>query len=473
MNRIQNIEQDIENLKKLKKDYESLVFVPNSQEAIEAYHNWYEASCILFGRYFGDDSKEYVNFAYIDNSGNGFGLYNNYQGIRKDFCVLIDRLERGELGKTQQSNIEQISQAQPFSKKRIFISHASKDKELIGKFVDSILLLGMGVDSETIAYTSREDTGVPPGESIPEFIQSNIACADIVLLMISDNYKDSEVCLNEMGAAWALNKYIIQILLPNTSFNKLGWLCSLDKAIKINNPASIDILCEVITYRLDIGIKPTVWNRNKNAFTLYCATLISAILPAIIEPEVVDAEEPDEDEFGFMDYKELLEAKVEETNKVCLIITEAQQECTLGIEANTAKLNGLNPQYPNIAQVKGIMVATAKVMDKLSDVQENNTDLLKQHFFRMVDIALKMRSVSIPNTEEEMITEFDSVRQLLTAIHGAKLGLGSFKAAVDELPKAESTIIKARKRLSNSLNDLLIVLDECLAKGQELIHVVL
>ena len=84
-----------------------------------------------------------------------------------------------------------------------------------------------------------------------------------------------------------------------------------------------------------------------------------------------------------------------------------------------------------------------------------------------------MRSVSTPNTEEEMITEFDSVRQLLTAIHGAKLGLGSFKAAVDELPKAESTIIKARKRLSNSLNDLLIVLDECLAKGQELIHVVL
>ena len=318
----------------------------------------------------------------------------------------------------------------------------------------------MGVDSETIAYTSREDTGVPPGESIPEFIQSNIACADIVLLMISDNYKDSEVCLNEMGAAWALNKYIIQILLPNTSFDKLGWLCSLDKAIKINNPESIDILCEVITDRLDIGIKPTVWNRNKNAFTSYCATLISAILPAIIEPEVVDA-------------KELLESKVEETNKVCLIITEAQQECTLGIEANTAKLNGLNPQYPNIAQVKGIMVATAKVMDKLSDVQENNTDLLKQHFFRMVDIALKMRSVSTPNTEEEMITEFDSVRQLLTAIHGAKLGLGSFKAAVDELPKAESTIIKARKRLSNSLNDLLIVLDECLAKGQELIQVVL
>lgn len=467
------IQTEIARIKELRANYDALIADPNSRLAIEAYHLWYDESSVVFSRYLNDGNKEYNNFTNVDNNGNGYVLRGNYQKIRKDFCVLVDKLERGDFCVDKPTIVECAPNIMVSSKKRIFISHASKDKELIGKFVDSILLLGMGVDSETIAYTSREDTGVPPGESIPEFIQSNIACADIVLLMISDNYKDSEVCLNEMGAAWALNKYIIQILLPNTSFDKLGWLCSLDKAIKINNPESIDILCEVITDRLDIGIKPTVWNRNKNAFTSYCATLISAILPAIIEPEVVDAEEPDEDEFGFMDYKELLESKVEETNKVCLIITEAQQECTLGIEANTAKLNGLNPQYPNIAQVKGIMVATAKVMDKLSDVQENNTDLLKQHFFRMVDIALKMRSVSTPNTEEEMITEFDSVRQLLTAIHGAKLGLGSFKAAVDELPKAESTIIKARKRLSNSLNDLLIVLDECLAKGQELIHVVL
>ena len=235
MDRIQNIKQEIENLKKLRKDYESLVSEPNSRDAIEAYHGWHEASCILFSRYFGDDSKEYVNFTSIDNSGNGFVLYNNYQGIRKDFCVLIDKLERGDLGKKQLSAIEQISQTQPSSKKRIFISHASKDKELINKFVDSIILLGMGVDSNIIAYTSREDTGVPPGESIPQFIQDNIACADIVLLMISDNYKSSEVCLNEMGAAWALNKYIVQILLPNTSFDKLGWLCSLDKALEIDN----------------------------------------------------------------------------------------------------------------------------------------------------------------------------------------------------------------------------------------------
>ena len=439
MTEIKITQSEIARIKDLRSNYDALIAEPNSYSAIEAYHLWYDESSVVFSRYFDDGNKEYNNYTNIDNNGNGFVLRGNYQKIRKDFCVLVDKLERGDFGVDKRTVVESSPNIIVSSKKRIFISHASKDKELIGKFVDSIFLLGMGVASEIIAYTSREDTGVPPGESIPEFIQDNIACADIVLLMISDNYKNSEVCLNEMGAAWALNKYIIQILLPNTSFDKLGWLCSLDKAIKIDNPESIDILSEVVTDRLDISIKPTVWNRNKTAFTSYCTTLTTT-LPAIIESKVVDDMEPDAEEFGFLDYKELLESEALESNKVCLIITEAQQECTLGIEANTAKLNGLNPQYPNIAQVKGIMVATARVMDKLSDVQENNTYLLKQHFFRMVDIALKMSSVSIPTTEEDMKTGFDSVRELLTAINGAKLGLVSFKTAVDELPKGKQPV---------------------------------
>lgn len=180
----------------------------NSHRTIEAYHKWYDESSVVFSHYFDDSCKEYSNFTSVDNNGNGYVLNGNYQKIRKDFCVLVDKLERGDIG----SDIPAIKQSPThtsLSKKRIFISHASKDQELIGKFVDSIFLLGMGIDSEIIAYTSREDTGVPAGESIPKFIQDNIACADIVLLMISDNYKSSEVCLNEMGAAWALNKHII------------------------------------------------------------------------------------------------------------------------------------------------------------------------------------------------------------------------------------------------------------------------
>lgn len=208
-------------------------------------------------------------------------------------------MERGDFEETSKVLSEKISTQKITSKKRIFISHASKDKELVSKFVDSIILLGMGIESEIIAYTSRDDTGVVPGESIPEFIQNNIACADVVLLMMSDNYKNSEVCLNEMGAAWALNKHIIQILLPNTSFDKLGWMESLKKAIKIDCDESIDCLCEVFSEKLGFGIKPSVWNRNKTVFISYCRSLSSNYIPSVMEADITKSENNEIEELGF------------------------------------------------------------------------------------------------------------------------------------------------------------------------------
>ncbi|MBR4294667.1 MAG: toll/interleukin-1 receptor domain-containing protein [Bacteroidaceae bacterium] len=472
MDRIQNIKQEIENIKKLRKDYESLVSEPNNRYALEAYHGWYEASCILFSRYFGDDSKEYVNFTSIDNSGNGFVLYNNYQGIRKDFCVLIDKLERGYLGQKQLSAIEQISQTQPSSKKRIFISHASKDKELINKFVDSIILLGMGVDSNIIAYTSREDTGVPPGESIPQFIQDNIACADIVLLMISDNYKSSEVCLNEMGAAWALNKYIIQILLPNISFDKLGWICSLEKALKIDETESMDSLCEAFSDRLNIGIKPSVWNRNKIPFISYCKSLTNSLSPAITEPIVIE-EVDKEEELGFLDYRERLDKEVANISSTCLILSGAILKHNKMINTNTIRLQRINSFQPNVSQTKGILISTAKGMDELSIIFENKTLLLQSSFFNMIDNGMKMIALIMTGCEEDMQKDYNAVSKLLKSISEAKSGCMSFKEALDAIPKAEQTINKSKKRLSNNLDHIIVVLDECISKGYELLKLIL
>mgnify|MGYP002554713353 FL=1 len=91
-------------------------------------------------------------------------------------------------------------------KKKIFISHSSKDKAIIDAFIDKILILGLGFKTEDIASTSREDTGVITGNDIREFIKNNISTSDYVFFMLSKNYRLSEICLNEMGAAWALNR---------------------------------------------------------------------------------------------------------------------------------------------------------------------------------------------------------------------------------------------------------------------------
>lgn len=46
------------------------------------------------------------------------------------------------------------------SHKKIFISHSSKDKQIVDIFVDKLLHLGLQIDPNDVAYTSREETGV-------------------------------------------------------------------------------------------------------------------------------------------------------------------------------------------------------------------------------------------------------------------------------------------------------------------------
>ena len=143
----------------------------------------------------------------------------------------------------------------------VFISHASKDKLILKPFVDNILKKGLGLKDENIVFTSYEATGVVPGDNIPEYIKRNIAGASVVLAMVSKNYKASEVCMNEVGAAWALGKTPVQIMLPNTNIDKLGWLIHLDKAARIDDKDSLDSLEEVICNGMGLQI-PTAkhWN---------------------------------------------------------------------------------------------------------------------------------------------------------------------------------------------------------------------
>lgn len=151
---------------------------------------------------------------------------------------------------------------------KVFISHSSEDKNLIDDFVDKVLRLSCGLNTTDIIYTSRQTTGVELGDNIPEYIKTNLQTCSLVLFMISPNYHKSEVCLNEMGAAWALNKKTISILLPGVSFNSLGWLTSLDKAIKIDDPEGLDKLASTLCRKnLDI----TDWNRQKELFINTCS----------------------------------------------------------------------------------------------------------------------------------------------------------------------------------------------------------
>lgn len=153
---------------------------------------------------------------------------------------------------------------------KIFISHAFKDKDIIDEFVDKFLRLSCGYEPSDIVYTSRQTTGVEPGDGIPFFIKDNIYTSDLILFMISTNYKKSEVCMNEMGAAWALDKQTVPILLPNISFNKIGWLTSLNKAIKIDDSEGLDKLFIMLSRDKTNAAE---WNIQRKKFLKFCSEI--------------------------------------------------------------------------------------------------------------------------------------------------------------------------------------------------------
>lgn len=160
-----------------------------------------------------------------------------------------------------------LSLERKINAKRIFISHSSKDKRIVSEFNDRILQLGIGLSPDDIFCTSIEDMNIKNGEDIRNHIRKNILAADFSLLLISENYKRSEICLNEMGAVWAGNEDNVRYyLLPNTGFDKIGWLCDTKQAEEISNPIALDKLYYELTHFYQIEARFNSWSRQRETF---------------------------------------------------------------------------------------------------------------------------------------------------------------------------------------------------------------
>ena len=211
------------------------------------------------------DIKSEVNFANNDDNLSPFIDYDNKDVFEdspfgSDVTKNITEKALSEVGELKSANSGGANKDE-IKRQLIFISHASADKQIIKKFIDIILKEGLGLRDTEIACTSFEATGIKPGHDIPQYIKDNIAAAKVVLAMVSKAYKASEVCQNEVGAAWALNNSPIQVLLQDVDFDELGWLLKLNKASRIDSQEYLDSLEEEICDRMGLGlISPKHWN---------------------------------------------------------------------------------------------------------------------------------------------------------------------------------------------------------------------
>jgi hypothetical protein len=129
---------------------------------------------------------------------------------------------------------------------KIFISFSNKDNHILKCFVDRILKLGLQLNPESICCTGIESSKPQTGEDFKEWIKDNIEHSQIIIQLISLNYKSSEVCLNEMGASWLSNARIIPVLIPPIDYDNVGFIHNSSQLLKLNSKSDLCKLADDI-----------------------------------------------------------------------------------------------------------------------------------------------------------------------------------------------------------------------------------
>lgn len=352
--------------------------------------------------------------------------------------------------------------------KKIFISHSTLDKEVVDIFIDKILVLGMNLEVKDIVCTSREDTGVKSGEDIRDFIKEYITNCNYVLFMISENYKKSEICLNEMGAAWATNRNVKPIVFPNIGFESIGWLYNIKRGIKLDDSAALDSLYEEISEICETKSRVSTWNKQKTEFIDFLSKKYNQ--ETLETSLVIYEEEKTEEELDLLDCRE----KFDDNIAICL---RSLETITSSLERNTEFTNKTTKMLNNIqenknmsfSQVRTILLKLAYENNILGDVCEQESPIIEDSFSKAIEFSIKMRELA-QLEDEDIEPERESIKSLIEAMEDFLDATRSCKETMlNDESKLDKTHTKSKKRLIECFTGLSDVLEKKIDKANELL----
>lgn len=359
------------------------------------------------------------------------------------------------------------------SHKKIFISHSSKDKQVVDLFVDKLLHLGLQIDPNDVAYTSREETGVGTGEDIRKFIKENISTCDFVFFMISENYKKSEICLNEMGAAWATDRAVIPLVFPNLSFDSIGWLYNVRKGLLLNNPDALDSIFDDITEKYSYKPRINTWNRNKNEFILSINNLNSQSMSSILNTDIpVKSSEiievNTEEDLDLFDIKENFEAKCKEFSELMNDLSVQQNEFNDKMPKHIELLNAVSATH-NTKKIRAAIMVVANDMDDIATLYDEFAPKIITTFREIIDWGVKLQQYNIGDDNEQIKTENrEALHSLVIEVLNGKNALINGRNELSKIIGIEKHQKKAQRRLTESYTRIIDAFEKCTIKANDM-----
>lgn len=147
---------------------------------------------------------------------------------------------------------------------KIFISHSSKDAEIVGEVID--LVETMGVRQEQIFCSSFPGYGVALGEDFLQRIKNELNNNTLVLFILTPNFYASRVCLCEMGATWVKTTSHIPILIPPIDYKDVSEVIPLTQGFKIDEPLKWNEFKEQIEkwFAISSMLNSSAWERKRD-----------------------------------------------------------------------------------------------------------------------------------------------------------------------------------------------------------------
>jgi len=269
------MKERIEKLKKIAENIQAAKFGKRGKEAhinsytvIDEYQEWRTESEDLFGHFFDKSNSHYEKFISLPTGGNGYVLMHYFDQQYPIFKLLIRKLESEDI--TMKSTAKtKVVDSKTMQGKMIFISHATKDKEIINTFVDLILLGALSVPIDQIFCVSTDGTKIKSGTDWRNSINESLLSAKINFLIITPNYKESEVCLNEMGAAWVTSAQVLPLIVEPINYKTVGVIQEPNQIEKLLDENSLDRIKDIVQDELEIPnslIKSDRWTVKKKEF---------------------------------------------------------------------------------------------------------------------------------------------------------------------------------------------------------------
>lgn len=217
---------------------------PNLVKEVDDFFDYYNLK----------NTEEYRRFTYaVSNSSSGFNYgFGGRDSIEKDiFSILF--------------NLRQYENLVPKYFDRVFISHSSKDVDIVKPLVK--LLTSIGLTKDKLFCSSIDGYGIPQRENIYDYLKREFTDKNtFVILMLSNNYYESKPSLNEMGAAWVMSKEYVSILIKGFEFDKIQGAADSQKiGFKIEDKYRLDEFKNNLVKELRIK-GTTSWSADRDRF---------------------------------------------------------------------------------------------------------------------------------------------------------------------------------------------------------------